>query len=32
VTHSVREGAVRLSPHFHNTLEEVERVIGVLGG
>jgi selenocysteine lyase/cysteine desulfurase len=32
VTHSVREGAVRLSPHFHNTVEEVERVIGVLEG
>jgi selenocysteine lyase/cysteine desulfurase len=32
VTHSVREGAVRLSPHFHNTMEEVERVIGVLEG
>lgn len=32
VTHSVREGAIRLAPHFHNTREEVERVIGVLGG
>lgn len=32
VTHSVREGAIRLSPHFHNTLGEVDRVIEVLGG
>ena len=30
VTHSVREGAIRLSPHFHNTIGEVERVIGIL--
>ena len=27
VTHSVREGAIRLSPHFHNTLDEVDAVI-----
>jgi cysteine desulfurase/selenocysteine lyase len=31
VTHSVREGAIRFAPHFHNTLDEVERVLGVLG-
>jgi cysteine desulfurase/selenocysteine lyase len=31
VTHSVREGAIRLAPHFHNTLGEVDRVLGVLG-
>jgi len=31
VTHSVREGAIRLSPHFHNTLDEVEVVIGAIG-
>jgi selenocysteine lyase/cysteine desulfurase len=31
VTHSVREGAIRLSPHFHNTMEEVEVVLGALG-
>ena len=30
VTHSVREGAIRLAPHFHNTMAEVERVIDVL--
>ncbi len=30
VTHSVREGAIRLAPHFHNTLDEVDRVIGIL--
>jgi len=30
VTHSVREGAIRLSPHFHNTMEEVEVVLGAL--
>lgn len=32
VTHSVREGAIRLAPHFHNTLGEVDRVIEALGG
>ncbi|MDH5235755.1 MAG: aminotransferase class V-fold PLP-dependent enzyme [Gemmatimonadota bacterium] len=31
VTHSVREGAIRLAPSFHNTLDEVDRVIGALG-
>ncbi len=31
VTHSVREGAIRLAPHFHNTLEEVAVVIGAIG-
>lgn len=31
VTHSVREGAIRLSPHFHNTMEEVDVVLGALG-
>ena len=30
VTHSVREGAIRLAPHFHNTMGEVERVIAAL--
>lgn len=30
VTHSVREGALRLAPHFHNTLAEVEKVIAAL--
>jgi selenocysteine lyase/cysteine desulfurase len=30
VTHSVREGAIRLAPSFHNTLDEVDCVIGAL--
>jgi selenocysteine lyase/cysteine desulfurase len=30
VTHSVREGAIRLAPHFHNTLDEVDRVLALL--
>ena len=29
---SLREGAIRLSPHFYNTVEEMERVIDVLEG
>lgn len=32
VTHSVREGAIRLAPHFHNTHGDVGRVLDVLGG
>jgi selenocysteine lyase/cysteine desulfurase len=32
VVHAVREGAIRLAPHFHNTVEDVERAIEVLGG
>jgi selenocysteine lyase/cysteine desulfurase len=31
ITHSVREGALRIAPHFHNTLEDIDRVIAVLG-
>jgi len=27
---SLREGAIRLSPHFYNTVEEMEKVIEVL--
>ena len=27
----MREGAIRLSPHFYNTVEEMERVVEVLG-
>ena len=27
---SLREGAIRLSPHFYNTVEEMEKVIDVL--
>ncbi len=30
VTHVTREGAVRLAPHCYNTIEEIDRVIGVL--
>jgi selenocysteine lyase/cysteine desulfurase len=30
VTHSVREGAIRLAPHFHNTHDEVKRVLAAL--
>lgn len=30
ITHSVREGAIRLAPHFHNTSEEVDRAIAAL--
>lgn len=32
VVHAVREGAIRLAPHFHNTVEDVERAVAVLGG
>ncbi len=28
----MREGSIRLSPHFYNTVEEIERVVGILGG
>jgi selenocysteine lyase/cysteine desulfurase len=27
---SLREGAIRLSPHLYNTVAEMERVVGVL--
>ena len=29
---SLREGAIRLSPHAYNTVEEMERVVAVLEG
>ncbi|MBA3258535.1 MAG: aminotransferase class V-fold PLP-dependent enzyme [Gemmatimonadales bacterium] len=29
---SLREGAIRLSPHLYNTVGEMERVVAVLGG
>ena len=32
VTHSVREGSVRFSPHLFSVAEEVERAVGLLGG
>lgn len=31
VSHSLREGAIRLSPHCYNTREEVARALDVLG-
>ncbi|MDQ8144800.1 MAG: aminotransferase class V-fold PLP-dependent enzyme [Gemmatimonadota bacterium] len=31
VTHSVREGALRLSPHFHNTVADVDAAIRAIG-
>ncbi len=31
VVHSVREGAIRLAPHFHTTASDVERVVVALG-
>lgn len=31
ITCSLREGALRLSPHFYNTADEVERVVALLG-
>lgn len=30
VAHSLREGAIRLSPYFYNTEDEVERVLAVI--
>ena len=32
VAHSLREGAIRLSPHFYNTPRELERALSILGG
>jgi len=32
VVHSFREGGVRLSPYFYNTVEEIERTLGIIGG
>jgi selenocysteine lyase/cysteine desulfurase len=26
----MREGGIRLSPHFYNTVEEMERVVDIL--
>jgi selenocysteine lyase/cysteine desulfurase len=28
----LREGAIRLSPHFYNTVEEMEKVVEILEG
>jgi len=30
VAHSLREGAIRLSPYFYNTLDEVERALAII--
>jgi selenocysteine lyase/cysteine desulfurase len=30
VVHSLREKAIRLSPHFYNTEEEIERALALL--
>jgi selenocysteine lyase/cysteine desulfurase len=32
VSFSVREGAIRLSPHFYNTAQEIERALEALEG
>jgi len=32
VVHSLREGAIRLSPHFYNTAEEVRRALALIRG
>jgi selenocysteine lyase/cysteine desulfurase len=31
VAHSLREGAIRLSPHFYNTMEEIHRALEIMG-
>ena len=30
ITCALREGAIRISPHFYNTVEDVDRLIDVL--
>ena len=30
ITCALREGAIRISPHFYNTIEDVDRLIDVL--
>jgi cysteine desulfurase/selenocysteine lyase len=32
VSHSVREGCIRLAPHFYNTMEEFDVALGLLQG
>lgn len=32
VSHSVREGCIRLAPHFYNTIAEIDRVLELLAG
>jgi selenocysteine lyase/cysteine desulfurase len=31
VTHSVREGAIRLSPHFYQTIQEIDAAVQAIG-
>lgn len=31
VMHSFREGGIRLSPYFYNTVEEIDRVLAIIG-
>lgn len=31
VLHAVREGAIRIAPHFHNSADDVQRVIATFG-
>jgi len=31
IAHSLREGAIRLSPHCYNTIEEIDRALAVVG-
>ncbi len=30
IVHAVREGAIRLAPHFHNTVDDIDRVLARL--
>jgi selenocysteine lyase/cysteine desulfurase len=30
IVHAVREGAIRLAPHFHNTADDIDRVLSLL--
>jgi cysteine desulfurase/selenocysteine lyase len=32
VSHGVREGCIRLAPHFYNTLDELERALSLVAG
>lgn len=32
VSHSLREGAIRLSPHFYNTREEIRQALAIIEG
>jgi selenocysteine lyase/cysteine desulfurase len=31
VVHSFREGGIRLSPFFYNTIEEIDRTLAIIG-